>query len=358
MSDTQAAVATENGVSSNPVEEAPIFKVLLYFYSILKPHLIFSFERSLLEILPSLPLMMSWRLSFLLFRSRCTWRFAQPLRIFHIPYPSINAYIVRRGAGSAGYGFVGLATADAAQKAVQVLDQQELNGRQVIVQIAKHSGQNDRQKEDKRSKGRLGRRGGKAIPGEVSEAEANGDAEDTETAESGDAAQPKKSAVCPLVYFQFKPDISLSSVEARSLMPTELKLPRRLPPLKVPGSLVVANLGGSFAILALPTLLTFLALLANHPRPRFWLLTSDLGLVRPVCPHFSLTLAFVLYLLALSADGGVNQGKAGVMALWTSATRKNRWRPSLLWKARKLAPAVLLPSKLPLITLMMNQPPD
>ena len=116
---------------------------------------------------------------------------------------SLTAQVILRGTRSAGYGFVALATADAAQKAVQVLDKQELDGRQVIVEIAKPSDQKDREKKEKRSKRRPGRRGGKAVPGEVSEAEAYGDvpkAEDAEAPESGDAVKPKKkkkSAVCP-----------------------------------------------------------------------------------------------------------------------------------------------------------------
>ena len=116
--------------------------------------------------------------------------------------PSLSAQVILRGTRSAGYGFVALATAEAAQKAVEVLDKQELDGRQVIVEIAKPSEQKDKDRKERKSKRRPGRRGGKAVPGEVSEAEANGDAtkaEDPNPAE-GDAPKPKKkkkSAVCP-----------------------------------------------------------------------------------------------------------------------------------------------------------------
>lgn len=127
------------------------------------------------------------------------------LTIFFISSaPSLTAQVILRGTRSAGYGFVALATAEAAQKAVQVLDKAELDGRQVIIEIAKPSDQKDKEKKEKKSKRRPGRRGGKAVPGEVSEAEANGEApkaEDAEAPESGDAAKPKKkkkkSAVCP-----------------------------------------------------------------------------------------------------------------------------------------------------------------
>ena len=157
----------------------------------------------------------------LLSRATCTWHFAQPHHLFH-SLCSLTAQVILRGTRSAGYGFVALATAEAAQKAVQVLDKTELEGRQVIVEIAKPSDQKDKEKKEKKSKRRPGRRGGKAVPGEVSEAEANGEAPKAEDAaeapESGDAAKPKKkkkkSSVCQmLLYFQFKYhylDISLS----------------------------------------------------------------------------------------------------------------------------------------------------
>ena len=117
--------------------------------------------------------------------------------------PSLSAQVILRGTRSAGYGFVALATAEAAQKAVETLDKQDLDGRQVIVEIAKPSDQKDKDRKERKSKRRPGRRGGKAVPGEVSEAEANGDApkaEDANPAEGDAAAKPKKkkkSAVCP-----------------------------------------------------------------------------------------------------------------------------------------------------------------
>ncbi|KAF8803703.1 RNA-binding domain-containing protein [Phlegmacium glaucopus] len=159
MSNAQAAPVTENGVPSVSLEETPSFKV---------------FAGNLAYTTTD-----------------------EGLKAFFAPVQSdiLTAQVILRGTRSAGYGFVALATAEAAQKAVQVLDKTELDGRQVIVEIAKPSEQKDKEKKEKKSKRRPGRRGGKAVPGEVSEAEANGEApkaEDAEAPESDDAAKPKK----------------------------------------------------------------------------------------------------------------------------------------------------------------------
>jgi RNA recognition motif-containing protein len=119
------------------------------------------------------------------------------LKTFFAPVQSdiLSAQVILRGSRSAGYGFVALATAEAAQKAVEALDKKELDGRQVIVEVAKPSEQKDKEKKEKKAKRRPGRRGSKAVPGEVSEAEANGDApkaDDAAAPESDEAAKPKK----------------------------------------------------------------------------------------------------------------------------------------------------------------------
>lgn len=114
---------------------------------------------------------------------------------FSFFFVSLTAQVILRGTRSAGYGFVALATAEAAQKAVDALDKQELDGRPVIVEIAKPSEQKDKEKKEKKAKRRPGRRGSKAVPGEVSEAEANGEAPKADAAtapDSGEAAKPKK----------------------------------------------------------------------------------------------------------------------------------------------------------------------
>ncbi|CAL1702241.1 unnamed protein product [Somion occarium] len=121
------------------------------------------------------------------------------LKTFFEPVESeiLTAQVILRGTRSAGYGFVSLASAEAAQKAVDLLNKKELDGREVIVEIAKPSDQKDKEKKQKRfNKRRPGRRGSKAVPGEVSEAEANGDA-DKSAAEGAapsteEGAKPKK----------------------------------------------------------------------------------------------------------------------------------------------------------------------
>ena len=96
-----------------------------------------------------------------------------------------------------------MSTAEAAQKAVELLDKKELDGRPVIVEVAKQPDQKDKDKKRRRFKRRNGRRGSKSVPGEVTEAEANGDANGDaahaeEAAPTGETAKPKKkkSNVC------------------------------------------------------------------------------------------------------------------------------------------------------------------
>ena len=107
---------------------------------------------------------------------------------------SITAQVILRGTRSAGYGFVSLNTAEAAQKSVELLHQKELDGRTVIVEIAKPADQKEARKERK-FKRKPGRRGSKAVPGELTEAEANGELVKVDGAApvaSEDAAKPKK----------------------------------------------------------------------------------------------------------------------------------------------------------------------
>ncbi|KAJ3482598.1 hypothetical protein NLJ89_g12129 [Agrocybe chaxingu] len=162
MSDAPAAPVTENGVppvAQEKVEEAPGFKV---------------FAGNLAYTTTD-----------------------EGLKAFFAPVASdiLSAQVILRGTRSAGYGFVALATAEAAQKAVDTLNKTELDGRPVIIEIAKPSEQKDKEKKEKKAKRKPGRRGSKAVPGEVSEAEANGEASKTDGAavpESDEAAKPKK----------------------------------------------------------------------------------------------------------------------------------------------------------------------
>ena len=80
------------------------------------------------------------------------------------------------------------------QKAIELLDKKEFDGRPLIVEHAKPADQKEAKKE-KRLKRKPGRRGAKPVPGEITEAEANGEAPKAIEGEptSGDeAAKPKK----------------------------------------------------------------------------------------------------------------------------------------------------------------------
>jgi len=117
------------------------------------------------------------------------------LKTFFAPVQSdiLSAQVILRGSRSAGYGFVALATAEAAQKAVEALDKKELDGREVIVEVAKAAEEKDKERAEKKAKRTAGRRGSKAPTGEVTEAEANGESDKSAEA-NGEvaAAKPKK----------------------------------------------------------------------------------------------------------------------------------------------------------------------
>ncbi|KAK0191267.1 RNA-binding domain-containing protein [Armillaria mellea] len=119
------------------------------------------------------------------------------LKAFFAPVQSdvLSAQVILRGTRSAGYGFVALATEEAAHKAVAALDKTELDGRPVIIEIAKPSEQKDKERKERKAKRRPGRRGSKAVPGEVTEAEANGEVTvvpESAAAGTDEAAKPKK----------------------------------------------------------------------------------------------------------------------------------------------------------------------
>lgn len=102
----------------------------------------------------------------------------------------LSAQVILRGSRSAGYGFVAFSSLGAAEKAVADLNGQELEGRPVIVEIAKPAEKKDSEKKSSR---KPGRRGAKAVPGEVSEAEANGSAKPVDpVAGTDEAAKHKK----------------------------------------------------------------------------------------------------------------------------------------------------------------------
>ncbi|KAF5333501.1 hypothetical protein D9611_002328 [Ephemerocybe angulata] len=122
------------------------------------------------------------------------------LRAFFAPVQDdiLSVQVILRGTRSAGYGFVALSTAEAAQKAAETLNKQELDGRQVIVEIAKPAEQKDQEQQEKKAKRRPGRRGLKAVPGEVTEAEANGEAPKAEGEPAAEGSpKPKKKKKAP-----------------------------------------------------------------------------------------------------------------------------------------------------------------
>lgn len=269
-----------------------------------------------------------------------------------------------RGTRSAGYGFVALASNEAAEKAVELLDKKELDGRPVIVEIAKPSDQKDKEKKERRAKRRPGRRGGKAVPGEVTEAEANGEAAKPDApaaAGTGDAAKPKKkkkASVCPICV----PDLSISishhphsaNLSPRPMERLRLLLLRLMPPQATPprSLLVLASPGH----LVHPALLARIPL-ASRPPPSSSSLISASTLTMLASLLCSQKQVLPSTQPASSADAGVSQGGARDMALSTSAVRPNRRRQSNSCLARKLV-AVLLLSRLPSTPLvkMMRKP--
>lgn len=124
----------------------------------------------------------------------------ETLREFFAPVQSdiLSAQVILRGTRSAGYGFVALASAEAARKAVDLLNKAELDGRSVVVEVAKPADQKDRDRSERRANRKPGgRRGTKAVPGEVTEAEANGEVPkpETEPVAQGEEKPKKKKKI-------------------------------------------------------------------------------------------------------------------------------------------------------------------
>lgn len=117
----------------------------------------------------------------------------------------VSSEVIHRGPRPAGYGFVTFKTLEAADKAVAELNDKELDGRPIIVQLAKPAAEKERERSERRTKRRAtGRRNARAPPGEVTEAEAEGQVEDSkpgpvEKAENAvaDAAAAVSDAVKP-----------------------------------------------------------------------------------------------------------------------------------------------------------------
>ena len=107
-------------------------------------------------------------------------------------FRSLSCQVILRGTRSAGYGFVAVSTEDALKKAVDELNGQELEGRKAIIEKAKPAEEKAKEKSEKKAKRRTNRRGTKAVPGEVTEAEANGEAEKPATTDAEGEPKPKK----------------------------------------------------------------------------------------------------------------------------------------------------------------------
>jgi RNA recognition motif-containing protein len=117
------------------------------------------------------------------------------LKALFEPFQSdvLSVQVIKHGPKSAGYGFVSLSTPEAAQRAIEALHTKEVDGRPLVVEAAKAPEQKEKEKKEKRAKRRPGRRGTKAVPGEVTDAEANGEATKSDAAPGTDeAAKPKK----------------------------------------------------------------------------------------------------------------------------------------------------------------------
>lgn len=110
----------------------------------------------------------------------------------------LSVQVIQRGTRSAGYGFVSVSEVASVEKAVAELNKKELDGRAIIVEAAKPAEDKEKEKSEKRTKKRAaGRRGNKAPPGEVTEAEANGEAAEQTPADAPAATgedKPKKKS--------------------------------------------------------------------------------------------------------------------------------------------------------------------
>jgi RNA recognition motif-containing protein len=121
-------------------------------------------------------------------------------------FVSISAQVIFRGTRSAGYGFVAFNTAEAAQKAVELLNKKELDGRTLIVEVAKPTEEKQKEKKEKRTPKKRSAKKAKAS-GEEADA-ASGTADATETKDTvvngettGDAKPKKKrNTVSPVSY--------------------------------------------------------------------------------------------------------------------------------------------------------------
>ena len=133
---------------------------------------------------------------------------------------SLSAQVILRGNRSAGYGFVAFNTAEAAQKAVDLLNKKELDGRTLIVEIAKPTEEKYKERKEKRAPKKRSSKKAKAPGDEAAAANGTADATETkDTTEKGETtgdAKPKKK----------RNGVSAQSIDSTSsLISTHLALP-------------------------------------------------------------------------------------------------------------------------------------
>ena len=145
---------------------------------------------------------------------------------------SLSTQIIYRGPRSAGYGFVAFSTLEAAQKAAELLNKKELDGRSVIVEIAKPAEEKHKERsewsERRPTKKRVPKKVKAAATADV--APAMDDAGDSAAEKTEGEAKPKKKRNTVSFCFALLSLPYLSDTEPSfSARPRELRLPLALP---------------------------------------------------------------------------------------------------------------------------------
>jgi len=139
----------------------------------------------------------------------------QPSPASALPLPgadrvrSLSTQIIYRGHRSAGYGFVAFNTLEAAEKAAELLNKKELDGRSVIIEIAKPAEEKQKEKSERKPIKKRVPKKVKAVAAAAADAlaPAKDDSDETSAAEKTEGeAKPKKkrNIVSPsLRYFHY-----------------------------------------------------------------------------------------------------------------------------------------------------------
>lgn len=127
---------------------------------------------------------------------------ASPFIVILTLSSSVSAQVIFRGTRSAGYGFVAFNTLEAAQKAVDLLNKKELDGRTLIVEVAKPAEEKQKEKKEKRASKK--RSSKKSKSGAATDASGEGEATEpeksAEPAVEGAAKSKKKRNAVSLFY--------------------------------------------------------------------------------------------------------------------------------------------------------------